>query len=280
MKTHTQLIKLLFAALLLSTLVLVFPHSPAADTLEEASTAYATGNYQQVFEILKPLAENDNASAQYNLGVLYARGQGVPQDFTEAAKWYQKAAEQGLAEAQYNLGVRYDRGQEVQQDFTEAAKWYQSAAEQGEAKSQYNLGVLYSNGRGVSQDYKEAVKWYQSAAEQGHVFAQYNLGVVYHQGQGEVPQGLTEALKWYQKAADQGLADAQYGLGIMYANGQGVPRDYVDAHRWFNLSASSSQGQSQKNAIHNRGLIETLITPEELAEARKRAREWKPKPAQ
>jgi len=130
----------------------------------------------------------------------------------------------------------------------------------------------------VPQDFTKALKWYQKAAEQGLAFAQYNLGVRYHQGQGGVPQDFTEAVKWYQKAAEQGLAFAQYSLGLMYANGQGVPRDYVDAHRWFNLSASGSQGRSHKNSVHNRDKIEKKITPAQLAEAKKRAREWKPKP--
>ena len=60
-------------------------------------------------------------------------GQGVPQDYAEAVKWYRLAAEQGYAAAQYNLGVMYDNGQGVPQDYAEAVKWYRLAAEQGDA---------------------------------------------------------------------------------------------------------------------------------------------------
>ena len=116
-------------------------------------------------------------------------------------------ANMGDARAQYNLGLRYDNGQGVSQDYTEAVKWYRKAADQGHARAQYNLGLCYDNGQGVSQDYTEAVKWYRKAADQGNVDAQYNLGYCYYNGQG-VSQDYAEAVKWYRKAADQGYVEA------------------------------------------------------------------------
>jgi hypothetical protein len=77
-------------------------------------------------------------------------------------------AEQGDAEAQLNLGNGYYHGEGVPQDYAEAAKWNRLAAEQGHASAQYHLGFMYDNGQGVPQDYAEAVKWYRLAAEQGH----------------------------------------------------------------------------------------------------------------
>ena len=76
----------------------------------------------------------------------------------------------------------YDNGEGVPQDYKEAVKWYRLAAEQGHAKAQYNLGLMYDNGEGVPQDYKEAVKWYRLAAEQGVASAQTNLGFMYYNG--------------------------------------------------------------------------------------------------
>jgi len=67
--------------------------------------------------------EQGDAEAQYNLGVMYYSGEGVPEDYTEAAKWFRKAAEQGHAEAQYNLGVMYDSGDGVPKDDVEAYAW-------------------------------------------------------------------------------------------------------------------------------------------------------------
>src|SRR5210317_891265 len=71
-----------------------------------------------------PLASTGNAEAQFNVGLMYKDGDGVPQDHAKAAEWYRKAAEQGYAEAQYYLGISYYYGEGVHQDDTEAAKWY------------------------------------------------------------------------------------------------------------------------------------------------------------
>jgi TPR repeat protein len=79
-------------------------------------------------------------------------------------------------------------------------------------------------------------------------------------------------MKWYRLAADQGYAHAQYNLGIMYAKGQGVPQDYVKAHMWFNLSAA----QGEQDAAEHRDKVAQRMTPAQIAEAQKLAREWKP----
>jgi hypothetical protein len=80
-------------------------------------------------------------------------------------------------------------------------------------------------------------------------------------------------VSWYRKAADQGYADAQSNLGRMYAKGLGVPQDYVQAHMWFNLAAAKGDA----DAIKNRDRVSTMMTPAQIAEAQKLAREWKPK---
>lgn len=105
--------------------------------------------------------------AQYNLAVLYGKGQGVGEDNREAAKWYRKAGEQGDARAQYNLAVLYFTGQGVPEDNRQAVKWFRKAARQGSARAQYNLGVLYGKGEGVLQDYVKAHAWLNLAAAQG-----------------------------------------------------------------------------------------------------------------
>ena len=81
---------------------------------------------------------------------------------------YEQAAEQGHAMAQYNLGVMYANGQGVAQNYTTAVKFYEQAAEQGYAMAQYNLGVMYGQGHGVAQNYTTAAQLYERAAEQGH----------------------------------------------------------------------------------------------------------------
>jgi TPR repeat protein len=95
---------------------------------------------------------------------MYAKGQGVPQDYVEAMKWYRKAAEQNNAAAQNDLGNMYTEGQGVPQDYVEAMKWLRKAAEQGNAAAQNNLGNMYTEGQGVPQDYVQAHKWFNLAA--------------------------------------------------------------------------------------------------------------------
>jgi len=89
----------------------------------------------------------------------------------DATQVFRKLAEQGYANAQSNLGLIYDNGQGVLQDYKEAARWYRKAAEQGVADAQYNLGLMYFSGQGVPQDYKKAYAWLNLAASQGNAEA-------------------------------------------------------------------------------------------------------------
>ena len=122
-----------------------------------------------------------------------------------------RAAEQGDADAQFNLGHMYHNGNGVPQDHTEAIRWYRQAAEQGKAMAQNNLGRMYYNGEGVSQDDSEAVRWYRRAAEQGDAIAQVNLGDMYDAGWG-VPQDDRQASQWYRRASEQGISVSLEGV--------------------------------------------------------------------
>jgi hypothetical protein len=155
----------------------------------------------------KAKAERGDADAQKNLGKIYAKGQGVTQDYAQAAKWYRQAADQGHAGAQAALGELYEAGRGVAHDDTEAAKWYRRAAEQGNAKGQYSLAVLYIMGKGVPHDKTEALKWYREAANHGDALAQYNMGMRYYEGNGVTPDPV-EAYQWLSLAAAQGIPDA------------------------------------------------------------------------
>ena len=80
------------------------------------------------FETTKEAAEQEDAEAQFNLGVMYDRGEGVPEDNAEATRWYRLAAEQGDDMAQNSIGLMYDRGDGMPEDNTEAVRWYRMAA--------------------------------------------------------------------------------------------------------------------------------------------------------
>ncbi len=114
-------------------------------------------------------------------------------------------------------------------------------------------------------------------AEQGRYGAQYNLGFMYSNGQG-VPQDAAEAVKWYRKAAEQGDADAQNNLGVMYDKGRSVTQNYVQAHMWYNLAAAGlPPGEDRDLAAKGRDIVAKRMTPAQIAEAQRLAREWKPR---
>ena len=193
-------------------------------------------------------------------------------DYTTALRHWQPLADQGYAPAQYNLGVMYRNGYGVAKDDVEAVKWFRKAANQGNASAQYNLGVMYHNGYGVAKDDVEARKWFRKAADQGNAIAQYNLGVMYYNGDG-VAKDDVEAVKWYRKAAEQGYASAQTNLGFMYGYGYGVAKDYVAAYVWCTLAATGGNTR----ASSNRDIVAKLMTSSQIAEAERRARNWKPR---
>ena len=121
------------------------------------------------------------------------------------------------------------------------------------------------------QDYAEAVRLCRPLAEHGDARAQTSLGGMYYNGQ-RVKQDYAEAAKWARKAAEQGYAPAQADLGVIYWNGQGVPQDAVLAYMWLNLAAAQ-----EPDAVRERDVAASQMTPDEIAEAQRLASEWKPK---
>ena len=164
----------------------------------------------------------------------YDSGQGVPQDPTEAARWFQKAAAQGQSRAQFSLGVMYEKGHGVLQDYTEAVNWYRKAAHQGYPDAQSNLGAMYEDGTGIPQDYTMAAELYRRAAIQGLPAAQASLGSLYLRGMG-VPQDDAEGVKWTQ-AAENGHAEASQPR-LHLREGRGVLKDDAEAMKWYRMSA-------------------------------------------
>ena len=146
------------------------------------------------------------------------------------------------------------------------------SAEAGDASAQNALGLLYYEGKGVPQNYGQAKEWFEKAAKQGRAGAQVNLGTLYLHGEG-APQSDRMALFWFSQAAAQRDALAFAKLGRMYERGQGVSRDLIQAQMWYNLSAA----HGEKRAAEARDALANQMTPAQIAEAERLAREWKPK---
>ena len=125
--------------LLLGLLALLLVPTSLASA--QSDNAYAAYDRKDVAALTR-MAKAGDPVAQYNLGVMYAQGEGLEQDYTEAVKWYRKAADQGRAEAQYNLGVMYDNGEGVEQDYVQALKWYNLSAASGDENAKTNRDAL------------------------------------------------------------------------------------------------------------------------------------------
>src|SRR6266481_5274548 len=144
-------------------------------------------------------------------------------------------------------------------DYAKALKLARPLAEAGDPRAEAIVGSAYYRGRGVAQNDTEAAKWFRLADDKGN---------------------YAEAARWYRLAAEQGDAQAQYNLGLAYARGEGVTQDVVDAHMWFNLAAARFPANDTRNrtaAVKNRDTVAGEMSSEQLAEAQKRAREWKPR---
>ena len=149
-----------------------------ATDFDKGLKAAQSGDFKTALAEWMPLAEQGNANAQRNLGLMYDNGDGVQENDKTAVKWYTLAAEQGLDQAQSNLGLMYENGIGVQENHETAVKWYTLAAEQGLDQAQSNLGFMYYIGKGVTQDYETSAKWYALAAEQGNSKAKENLSIL------------------------------------------------------------------------------------------------------
>lgn len=176
----------------------------------------------------------------------------------------------GAASADFKKGMEAAR----KGDFPTALQEWTPLAEQGDAAAQYFLGVMHLNGQGVAQDNEAAARLFRLSAEQGNANAQYNMGVMNVKGLG-VPQSDKEALKWFRLAADQGDAASQTNLAAMYENAQGVTKDLIASHMWWSIAAA----KGNKMAITERGKLEREMSAEDIAKAKKLAREWREKHA-
>lgn len=112
-----------------------------AESMADATNAYAAGDYATAAKLYVPLAKQGNVEAQYNLGVMYRAGRGVPQDYNEAGKWYRLAAEQGHAIAQFNLGWMYASGKGVPKDSVKAQMWFNIAIANAEGEMRKEFTV-------------------------------------------------------------------------------------------------------------------------------------------
>ena len=120
----------------------------------------------------------------------------MPRDYTKAAYWYRKAADQGDADAEFNLGILYFNGYGMPKNYNQAAYWYKKSAAQGDVRAELNLGMLCDYyGPASLRNYVKAAYWYKKAAAHNNILADIDLSVLYSRGQG-LPKNYIAAYKW------------------------------------------------------------------------------------
>ena len=228
----------------------------AAQNAPNVGEAYKRGDYAAALKLMWPQAAQGNAEAQNNLGLMYYRGQGIPQDHAEAASWFRMAAENGHARAQYNLGLTYHKGAGVPHDSAEALKWFRKAAEQGNAKAQNNLAVMYYRGDGVPEDSAEAVKWFRRAAAQGHARAQNNLRLMNKTGEDAAPESPPDSTP--DSTPDSPQQSQSHPQPRLQSQMQSKPEPARSALR-VQLGAFKSKARAATEALRLNGAHESIL---------------------
>ncbi len=211
---------------------------------EQAYTAYQKGDFETARRLWTQLATRGDASAQYNLGLIYSEGRGVTRNPQMAIKWWRLAAQNGHLQAQHNLGLAYIGAETVvpgvadESRFDVAFVWLRKAAKRGLASSRYVLGSLMLERAMSPEDQAEAISFLKAAADQDNAEAQFQLGKCFFEGQG-VSVDRREGLALFLKSAGSGYAPAQDRLAAMYQTGEFVPADTIEALAWASLASAS-----------------------------------------
>ena len=191
----------------------------------------------------------------------------VPGTYTEAMRWYQRAAAAGNAQAQYLLATRLGQGPAA--DPAAARRWYARAAATGHVAAQERLAAMLYSGRGGARDLAAAAGWWARAADGGSPTARFNLGLMLERGTG-VPRRPDRAAAFYEGAAAGGVGEAAAALGALYARGHGVETDPLAALAWLEIAAGlgAAVDDSVRDAISRR------LTTADVAAAGQRAAAW------
>jgi uncharacterized protein len=232
--------------------------------------AFKSGDYKTAFREWKAAADKGQPEAQYDLGLLYAKGLGVQRDLNLAQQWYEAAALQGNAQAEYSLGQMYSQGWGIPANEASTLRWMEMAKGSG-GDNQDDPGWLAIEGYGNATDFTKAAYWYRLAADQGHPEAQFDLARLYSDGKG-VPRDETQAFKLVQMSAMQGYAPAAARLGWRYSTGRGVAKDEAQAFFWWTVAVRHGEKSAEKSRIELAG----KLSPSVVAAEEQKAVAWQP----
>jgi TPR repeat protein len=203
-------------------------------------------DYARAFALHRQAADQDIPGSQTRVGTAYYYGDAVPQDFTMARLWFERAAQNGHPAGQTNLAVMLADGVGGSRDADRAVTLLIDALPRGEANTLNTLANAYARGAGVPLDYAKAQTLYREAALLGHAIAMDNLGNLYRDGLG-VEANTQTARLWFERGAALSEPRALTNLGLLYLKGQGVERDTKKAGDYFRMAAQRSHGDAEYN---------------------------------
>jgi TPR repeat protein len=205
---------------------------------------------------------------QYRVALALKAGQGLPQDDSRAAQFFERAAKQGYADAQYRIALAYAEGDGVAEDAARAADWYAKAAAQNHPAAQRDLGRLYEFGRGVGRDAGKAAEWYRAAAESGDAAGQNNYAIFLLTGRGGIAKDAARAAEFLALSVEQEFAPAYLNLAKLHAAGIGVEPDRVKAAELYTEAADNGDAAAQyelgRAHLNGHGVERNAAKAEEL----------------
>lgn len=206
------------------------------------------------------------------IGNFYENGVGLAPNYTEAFKWYQKAANSGLVDAMYRLGFCYETGIGTPVNPKEALATYQKAVDNKSGASAYKLAGMYMAGSLVPVDHALALKHMRVAVELGYSDAANELGVIYLQGLLGLEANSEQALQMFLKSAELGNAESMKNMAVIYRSGIGLASDPAKALTWYLIAQKS--GYQPENIKQIIAELTQELKPEQLSASAAEAEQW------
>jgi TPR repeat protein len=217
---------------------------------------------------LESSAASGNATAQFQLGRGYFRGDGFPVDKSKAHTWILKSADQGNLDAITTMGYFYSQGIVLEKDEAKAIEWFRKGAEAGSVKSQLNLGLMLRQSKTIPLNNSESLKWLEMAASTGDSDAVRTYGQLLFLGDSIIMPDRKKAFPFVLKSAEAGDASSQNMVGVAYRDGDGTEKNSDKAEDWFLIAAQQNDPKAQSNLAHLLG-VDSPASPD-----RKEALKW------
>ena len=243
--------------------------------IKQGLTELDAKNYEAAAQTFSKAFEDGEVDGAFYLGRMLELGLGGEPNRQTAVGLYVAGSAKGSALAKNRLGVLHVQGLGVLQDYERGATLVCEAAEAGDMNGQFNCGSLLKEGKGIAKDEKKAVEWFGKAADSGHVGAKNLYAEALVQGV-HVEQNPVKAVQYYQQTAASGNATGLFSLALAFENGLGLEKDVEKAHAYFNLASALNHPL----AAQARARVEQSMTSEQVTNAQRFAKAWRPAPAE